>query len=431
MIVTRVNLPAEVNGVTRIINVMEQVEGARTMIAKQKQKVVICTVALAIAIVTGWAVESTLAVPEVGVPVKRDWSLQGRQTENKNSTILHRQHAANWILNAQKATPNGGVSAWYSISAGYCPNSYPEVTGYIIPTMFDLFHITGEKKYRDAAIKMADWITSVQLSTGAVPAMDFSTPYVFDTGQCISGWVRAYKETGDARYLKAAEKAANWLVGMQSQDGSFPLTPFTRSTHTYHCRVSWMLLQLYELTQKNIYKDAAVSNLDWALGFQKPDGWCVPTSRETTHFIAYAGRGMLESSQITGNKAYLVFAQRLADALIRLQFPNGMLYGEYNQAWKPVVDSSCLTGNLQTAIIWMRLYAVTGDEKNRTAATKAVNYVLATQDIASLNTGLNGSIAGSQPLSGSYCPNTYPSWATKFFIDAVNLLLDPKRVLSG
>jgi rhamnogalacturonyl hydrolase YesR len=297
--------------------------------------------------------------------------------------------------------------------------------------MFDLFHLTGEKKYRDVAIRMADWITSVQLPTGAVPAMDFTTPYVFDTGQCISGWVRAYKETEDARYLKAAEKAANWLAGMQIQDGSFPLTPFTRSTHTYHCRVSWMLLQLYELTRNSVYKDIAVRNLDWALGFQGPDGWCVPTSRETTHFIAYAGRGMLEASQITGNKAYLACAQKLADALIQLQLPNGMLYGEYDQNWKPVVESSCLTGNLQTAIIWMRLYAITGGEKCRAAATKAINYVLATQDIASPNLGINGSIAGSQPVNGSYCPNKRLSWATKFLIDAVNLWLDPKRVLSG
>jgi rhamnogalacturonyl hydrolase YesR len=419
------------NEITRIINAIEQGEGVRTMIAKPKQKVVVCTLALAIGIATGWAVESTMAAAEVVAPVTRDWLLQGGYTQNKDSPILHREHAINWILNAQKATPDGGVSAWYNLSTGYCPTSYPEVTGYIIPTMFDLFRLTGKKEYRDAAVKMADWITSVQLPTGAVPGMDFSTPYVFDTGQCISGWVRAHKETGDARYLKAAEKAAIWLVGMQSQDGSFPLTPFTSSTHTYHCRVSWMLLQLYQLTGNSVYKDVAVRNLDWALAFQKPNGWCAPASQETTHFIAYAGRGMLESSQITGNKAYLVFAQRLADALIQLQLPNGMLYGEYDQAWKPVVGSSCLTGDLQIAIIWMRLYAITGEEKYRSAATKAIDYVLATQDIASLNPGINGSVAGSLPLGGSYCPNTYLSWATKFFIDAINLLLDPKRVLSG
>ena len=49
-----------------------------------------------------------------------------------------------------------------------------------------------------------------------------------------------------------------------------------------------------------------------------------------------------------------------------------MLYGEYNQTWTPIVESSCLTGDLQTAIIWMRLYAITGDEKYGAAARKAM-----------------------------------------------------------
>jgi len=418
------------NEVTRITSTFADPEGVRAMIVKPRQGVTAYATALAIGVATGLAA-GTVAAGEVGAPPTREWLSQAGHARNENNPVSHRQHAVDWILNAQRATPDKGVSAWYDLPSGYCPTSYPEVTGYIIPTMFDLFHLTGEKKYKDVAVGMADWITSVQLSTGAVPAMDFSTPYVFDTGQCISGWIRAYEETRDARYLQAAERAASWLTGMQSQDGSYPLTPFTRSTHTYHCRVSWMLLQLHELTQDNAYKDLAVRNLDWALGFQRPNGWCVSTNRETTHFIAYAARGMLESSQITGSKAYLDFAQRLADALIKLQLPNGMLYGEYNQDWKPVVESSCLTGNIQTAIIWMRLHAITGDEKYRTASTKAMNYVLATQDIASPNPGINGSVAGSEPLSGSYCPNRYLSWATKFLIDALNLSLDPRRVLSG
>jgi len=37
-------------------------EGVTTMIAKPEQKVVVCTVALAIVIATGWAVEDTLVV---------------------------------------------------------------------------------------------------------------------------------------------------------------------------------------------------------------------------------------------------------------------------------------------------------------------------------------------------------------------------------
>lgn len=99
------------------------------MIAKTKQKMAVSTVVLAIGIATGWAVEDTLAATEVGAPVTRDWLLQGGHTQNKDGPVLHREHATNWILKAQKATPNGGVSAWYDLSTGYCPTSYPEVTG--------------------------------------------------------------------------------------------------------------------------------------------------------------------------------------------------------------------------------------------------------------------------------------------------------------
>ena len=81
------------------------------MVTKAKQKSVVGTVVLAILIVTGWAVEGTLAAAEVGAPVTRNWLLQVGHTQNKDGPILHRQHAANRILNAQKATPDGGVSA--------------------------------------------------------------------------------------------------------------------------------------------------------------------------------------------------------------------------------------------------------------------------------------------------------------------------------
>jgi len=401
------------------------------MNADLKRKVIVVTVTLTLAPLTAWVAGGSLAAAEVGRGQSGNHPLGTRRPSDTARLVNRRQLAADWILRAQKATADGGVSAWYDPATGYCRTSYPEVTGYIIPTMFDLFELTGDRRYRNAAMEMADWITSVQLPAGAVPAMDFKTPYVFDTGQCIAGWLRAYKATVDDRYLRVAEKAGRWLSEMQRKDGSFPLTPFTGSTHTYHSRVSWILLQLHNSTEKHLYRDVATRNLDWALRFQKPNGWCVPTSSETTHFIAYAIRGMLEASQRTGNKAYLRFAQGSADTLLRRQLPDGMLYGAYDRDWKPVVESSCLTGNLQMAVVWQRLYAITGDEKYRAGATRAIDFVLATQQTRVPDPGINGSVAGSHPLAGSYCPNRYLSWATKFLIDALNLSLDPQRALSG
>jgi len=342
-----------------------------------------------------------------------------------------RDAAIDWILNAQKATDDGGVSAYYDINSGYAKTSYPEVTGYIIPTMFDIYKLTDDRKYFKAAIEMTDWITEVQLKDGSVTSMDFQTPYVFDTGQDISGWVRAYKENGNEEYKKAAEKAGSWLVDIQREDGSFPLTPYNNSTHTYHARVSWMLLQLYKLTGNEKFKNTATKNLDWALTVQKENRWSVPTEVEITHFIAYAGRGLLECGSILEEKRYLDAARVLAEKLLELQLEDGSLWGHYNIQWEPTDESSCLTGNLQIAIIWLRLWKITNEEKYLKAAKKAIEYVSNIQDISSPNLGIKGGVAGSFPIDGSYSPNKYLAWAAKFYIDAVNLLLNPELELTS
>src|SRR4051812_11872639 len=69
--------------------------------------------------------------------------------------------AYQWICTAQDATPDGGVSGCYNLLHGWA-GSYPETTGYIIPT---LLHYGRTKRIADArtrAIRMADWENEVQ-----------------------------------------------------------------------------------------------------------------------------------------------------------------------------------------------------------------------------------------------------------------------------
>jgi len=80
----------------------------------------------------------------------------------------HMRLAAEWLAAAQDATPDGGVSALYSVKTGW-DVSYPETTGYIITTLLNYAHLTGQNAWRDRAIRMADWLLSVQLSDGAFP----------------------------------------------------------------------------------------------------------------------------------------------------------------------------------------------------------------------------------------------------------------------
>src|SRR3989338_806505 len=83
-------------------------------------------------------------------------------------SLLGRLEAAyRWICSAQDATPDDGVAAWYDLIRGWSA-SYPETTGYIIPTLLTYASVMAEPGARNRAIRMADWEIDVQLPTGAV-----------------------------------------------------------------------------------------------------------------------------------------------------------------------------------------------------------------------------------------------------------------------
>ena len=112
---------------------------------------------------------------------------------NKFSTqdnLSHIKAAIRWLCNAQDNTPDNGISRSYHLLSGWSP-SYPETTGYIIPTMFAYFHFTQEEEYKSRALKMADWEIDVQLECGAIQAGMIDCPQkkptVFNTGQVLFG----------------------------------------------------------------------------------------------------------------------------------------------------------------------------------------------------------------------------------------------------
>ena len=126
----------------------------------------------------------------------------------KNSVSDNEKHisaAINWLLNAQKATKDGGVSAMYSLYQGWHA-SYSETTGYIISTMFNYYNKTKDGRIKDSAIKMVDWEMSKQMKNGAFPGGATGNkefPIVFNTGQVTFGMVRAYQETKKNKIQKS------------------------------------------------------------------------------------------------------------------------------------------------------------------------------------------------------------------------------------
>ena len=71
------------------------------------------------------------------------------------------------------------------------------------------------------------------------------------------------------------------------------------------------------------------------------------------------------------------------------------------------------------ALIWLRLYNLSGDRAYLEGARRAVEFVAGTQNLRTSNRNVRGAIAGSWPIYGHYERLKYPNWAVKFFIDAL------------
>lgn len=340
----------------------------------------------------------------------------------------HIKAAVTWLLNAQKANNDGGVSALYSLYDGW-HSSYSETTGYIIPTMFNYFHKTKDENIKRSAIRMAEWELKRQMPNGAFPGAATGKkefPIVFNTGQVVFGMARAFQEIKDIRYKKSAIRAAEWLVKVQNKNGCWDKSDYLNEMHAYNTRTAWALLNAYEITKKDAYLNAATKNIGWALTQQLGNGWLMKsafyeTQEPLLHTIAYTIQGILESGIYLKNQKYISSAKKAADALLKLQRKDGSLAGSFGKNWKSGVSWSCLTGNSQMAIIWLRLFGLTKGKNYFNAAKKINNYVKSTQNITSSNKGISGGIKGAYPIYGWYAPFCYVNWAAKFFIDALML----------
>jgi uncharacterized protein YyaL (SSP411 family) len=246
---------------------------------------------------------------------------------------------------------------------------------------------------------------------------------VFDTGQDLLGLLRAYRETGDEALLDASRRAGDWLVEVADAEGRWTRNTFNGIPHVYNTRVAWGVLELHQASPSPGYVRVARANLDWAVS-QQTHGWFdnvafmlgVPPY---THTIAYAIRGLWESSRILHDPAWERAAIEGADAVLSRLLLDGFLPGRIDIDGRPAARYCCLTGNVQMAIIWHKLYAHTNQPRYREAAERATRYVMSTQDVDTRDDDVRGAIAGSYPIWGGYAPFTYPNWATKFLIDSL------------
>jgi len=332
-----------------------------------------------------------------------------------------------WILDAQR--PSGGIAAYYSFLTGYS-ESYPEVTGYIIPTLYDFGRLTGDLAARHAAYLATDWLLSLQMTSGAFPGglhgLDSNPqPSVFNTGQILQGLVRAHTETRNAEIMERAVAAGNWLAAIQQADGSWTgLAAYQGVAHTYYSMVSWAVALLAAESRDPRHAAAADRNIDWVLAHVQPSGWIDGINLRGhpvyLHFIAYVIQGTLECGILRRRDDAIQAAAKPAWVFLRKFETHKRLLGTYEPDFRGGRTFSCLTGNAQMSCVWLRLFEVTGDLRYLNAALK-MNEMLKQLLPVKGPRGVVGGVPGSYPIWGAYQPMRLISWGCKFLADALML----------
>ena len=354
----------------------------------------------------------------------------------------HLREAAAWLSRAQDATGDGGVAGRYTLGRGWS-SSYPETTGYIIPTFLALDAQPGLSGFRERARRCVDFLLGIQLPSGAFPGLEIADnrdkPSIFNTAQILNGLTAWHRAEGDETTLDAARRAADWLTESQDADGAWRVHLYgSGRTYTYMSHAACWLAEFGAHAGEKRHLEAARRHLEWVLEHvDATTGWIDDCGfgeedqrqrRAVTHTIAYTIWGILFIADTIGHERGLEAAWRAAHAVARRLELSRWLPGKLDANWKPAARYACLTGNAQMALIWLKLHELDTDPMLVSAACKALDLVKEAQSTTSNDPGIRGGIAGSDPVWGDYITLAFPNWAAKFFIDA---LLAKARALTS
>lgn len=123
------------------------------------------------------------------------------------------QESIHWIEACRKAC---GWIERYSIEGEGISNnsdlqeSYPEVTGYYIPTLM-------KWGFHDRAVAYAKWLCSIQHADGAWYDTAGKDPYVFDTAQILKGLLSVRSRYGGVD--EAIQRGCDWILSCIEESG--------------------------------------------------------------------------------------------------------------------------------------------------------------------------------------------------------------------
>lgn len=266
------------------------------------------------------------------------------------------------------------------------PSSYPEVSGYFIPTL----RRWGE---RELAIQYGRWLAAIQNTDGSWSDPAGTAPYTFDTGQVLKGLLSLVDVCPELE--TAVRHGCDWLQRQVQSDGRVT-TPDTGQWCLPRGRRVPEAIHLYTLEplrsagrKWNIaaYEEAGERALAYYLS--DPALTRVDT---LSHFHAYIVEALLDLDQTE-------VAVAAMEQVASLQRGDGSVPAYEDVRWV------CSTGLLQYAVIWYRLGERARAERAFARACTLQNH--------------SGGFFGGYGQGANYFPREEISWAVKYFLDAL------------
>lgn len=275
--------------------------------------------------------------------------------------------------------PTGGIRV-HSRHA----NSYPEVTGYIVPTVL----ACGEDAL---ARRLVRWLMCVQRANGCYTDPDNGVPYIFDTGQVLRGLLAGADLVPGT--LESARRACDYLISEMVDCGAGGFGNRFKGVvpESAHLYVLPALVEAAGVLGQPEYETAARRCLEHYLTL--PDALSLHT---LTHFLAYELEALIDLGRSE-------CALPVLELLRQRQKPDGSIRAIEG------VDWVCVPGLIQLAICWYKL----GETE---PAERALAWVEARQQPS-------GGFLGSMGEGARYFPKAELSWAAKFYLDADRLRL--------
>ena len=270
--------------------------------------------------------------------------------------------------------------------------SYPEVSGYYIPTLL-------RWGYKDLAIQYAKWLCKIQHDNGAWYDTECKNPYIFDSAQILKGLLAIRESVPEADICII--KGCDWILSNMSSEGRLvsPLKEawgdgktFSELIHTYCISP---IMETGKVFGRADYVEKAELITDYYTNNCKDQ---ILNFDLLSHFYAYIMEAMID----IGHEE---LAKEAMTRIASLQKDSGAVPG-YNN-----VDWVCSTGLFQLALVWYRL-------GNIERGDKAFEYACRLQNKSG---GWFGSYLSEENPDevNTYFPDAEISWANKYFLDAL------------